>query len=66
MRRRITLIQKPETPFTPDQATLTRDALSIRYLDAFREERVTLSFDELTPDVFPYSLSYINKYGDRF
>lgn len=65
MRRRITFIQKPETPFTSDQATLTRDALSIRNLDALREERVTLSFDELTPDVFPYFVSYINKYGDR-
>lgn len=65
MRRRITFIQKPETPFTPDQATLTRDALSIRNLDALREERVTLSSDELTPDVFPYSVSYINKYCDR-
>lgn len=51
MRRRITFIQRPDAPFTPDQAILTPGALSIRNLDALREERLTFSYDELTSDV---------------
>lgn len=58
MRRRITLIQSSTAPFTPDQAILTRDALSIHNLDALREERLTVNHDELPEDVHPYLIPY--------
>ena len=56
MRRRITFIQPPNAPFSPDQAALTSDALSVTNLDAVREERLTVSYDELPDEVFsqPY------------
>lgn len=51
MRRRITFIQPPNAPFSPDQAVLTPDALSITNLDAVREERLTVSYDELPDEI---------------
>jgi hypothetical protein len=57
MRRRITFVQRPETPFDHDQAVLTSDALSITNLDGAREERATFSFDELPSEVSRLSLA---------
>ncbi|KAF7593786.1 protease B nonderepressible form [Aspergillus hancockii] len=51
MRRRITFVQRPETPFSFDQAVLTPDALSIHELDGAREERATFSLDELPSEL---------------
>jgi hypothetical protein len=52
MRRRITFVQKPESPFHVDQAVLTSDALSIAHLDGAREERATFGFDELPSEIW--------------
>ncbi|KAE8354294.1 protein pbn1 [Aspergillus coremiiformis] len=52
MRRRITFVQRPDTPFSLDQAVLTPDALSIHELDSVREERATFSFDELPSELW--------------
>ncbi|KAE8387938.1 protein pbn1 [Aspergillus alliaceus] len=52
MRRRITFIQRPDAPFSLDQAVLTPDALSIHDLDGVREERATFSFDELPDELW--------------
>ncbi|KAF7128266.1 hypothetical protein CNMCM5793_002808 [Aspergillus hiratsukae] len=52
MRRRITFVQRPETPFDHEQAVLTSDALSITHLDGAREERATFSFEELPSEVW--------------
>ncbi|EAW12590.1 uncharacterized protein ACLA_010160 [Aspergillus clavatus NRRL 1] len=52
MRRRITFVQRADAPFDFDQAVLTTDALSIRNLDGAREERATLSFEELPSEVW--------------
>ena len=51
MRRRSTFIQPPNASFSPEQAVLTTDALSITNLDALREERLTVSYDELPAEV---------------
>ena len=51
MKRRITYIQGVETPFGPRQASLTPSALTIRDLDAAREDRVTFGLDELPEEV---------------
>lgn len=51
MRRRITFIQHQDTSFDPSQASLTSDSLSIRNLDALRDDRLTLSLDELPREV---------------
>lgn len=55
MERRITFIQPPNAPFSPDQAVLTPDALSITNLDAVREERLTVNYDELPNEVLPHT-----------
>ncbi|PKX96879.1 uncharacterized protein P174DRAFT_438695 [Aspergillus novofumigatus IBT 16806] len=52
MRRRITFVQRPESPFHVDQAVLTSDALSITHLDGAREERATFGFDELPSEIW--------------
>ena len=54
MRKRITYVQRPEAPFEREQTTLTTSTLSVRDLDAAREERVTLSFNELPVEVRIY------------
>lgn len=51
MRRRITFVQKANAPFDPKQATLTSDSLTIRDLDALREERLTVSLKELPAEL---------------
>ncbi|KAL4957525.1 PIG-X [Aspergillus filifer] len=52
MRQRLTYIQNPSAPYSPSQTTLTRDALHIQAIDAAREERITLGFDELPSEVW--------------
>ncbi|KAJ5182699.1 hypothetical protein N7492_000315 [Penicillium capsulatum] len=51
MKRRLTLIQPVDAPFEPHQATLTASALSIRALDAAREDRITLGLDDLPEEL---------------
>lgn len=55
MRRRVTFIQHHDSSFKPDQTDLTSDALSIRNLDAVREDRLSVPVDEL-----PSEVSYSN------
>ncbi|KAL4801017.1 PIG-X [Aspergillus venezuelensis] len=52
MRHRLTYIQNPSAPYSPSQTTLTRDALHIDSIDAAREERITLGFDEVPAEVW--------------
>ncbi|EKV12875.1 Protein pbn1 [Penicillium digitatum PHI26] len=47
MKRRITLIQRVDAGFDPQQAVLTASSLSIRGLDAAREDRITIGLDKL-------------------
>lgn len=52
MKRRITYISASNASFDPaKQAILGKDALSIRNLDAAKEERITLGFEELPANV---------------
>ncbi|KKA18750.1 hypothetical protein T310_7299 [Rasamsonia emersonii CBS 393.64] len=52
MRRRITYIYGAESPFDPDQqARVSNDALSIRGLNAAKEERLTFGFDEFPSEL---------------
>lgn len=51
MRRRITLLQHASTPYDPTQAHLSTDALSLRTLDAAREDRTTFALDEIPSEV---------------
>lgn len=51
MKRRITFVQRQDTPFEADQAVLTSNALSIRDLDAAREDRITFNLDDLPEEV---------------
>ncbi|KAE8150379.1 PIG-X [Aspergillus avenaceus] len=52
MRRRITFVQRSDSPFSHDQAILTPDTLTIRSLDAAREDRATFAFDEVLPEIW--------------
>lgn len=52
MRRRVTFVQKPDAPFAPDQASLTPDSLTIHHLDALREERLTVGYNEVPEEVY--------------
>ncbi|KAJ5795077.1 Glycosylphosphatidylinositol-mannosyltransferase I PIG-X/PBN1 [Penicillium paradoxum] len=49
MKRRITFVQSIDAGFDPQQAVLTTSSLSVRDLDAAREDRITVGLDEL-PD----------------
>jgi hypothetical protein len=51
MKRRITYIQRINAPFEPQQAVLTSKSLSVRDLDAAREDRITVGLDELPQEV---------------
>ena len=51
MRRRTTFLQRHDTSFEPNQAALSSKSLSIRNLDAAREDRLTFTFDELPSEV---------------
>lgn len=48
MKRRITFIQREDAAFDPQQAVLTASSLSVRDLDAAREERITVELDQLS------------------
>lgn len=51
MKRRITFIQRVDAGFDPQQAELTASSLSVRGLDAAREDRITVGLDELPQEV---------------
>jgi hypothetical protein len=51
MKRRVTYVQHPETPFEPHQASLSSTTVTIRELDAAREDRITFSFNDLPEEV---------------
>ncbi|CAG7931465.1 unnamed protein product [Penicillium olsonii] len=47
MKRRITFIQRIDAGFDPQQVVLTSSSLSVRELDAAREDRFTVELDQL-------------------
>lgn len=51
MKRRITFVQRQDAPFEADQAVLTASTLSIRNLDAVREDRITFGLNDLPEEV---------------
>ncbi|KAG0155825.1 hypothetical protein PDIDSM_2998 [Penicillium digitatum] len=51
MKRRITLIPRVDAGFDPQQAVLTASSLSIRGLDAAREDRITIGLDKLPEEL---------------
>ncbi|OOQ89845.1 Protein pbn1 [Penicillium brasilianum] len=51
MKRRVTYVQHPETPFKPHQASLSSSAVSVRDLDAAREDRITFSLEDLPEEL---------------
>ncbi|KAJ5775322.1 uncharacterized protein N7511_000333 [Penicillium nucicola] len=51
MKRRITYVQRVNAPFEPEQAVLTSKHLSVRNLDAAREDRITVGLDELPTEL---------------
>ncbi|KAJ5518049.1 Glycosylphosphatidylinositol-mannosyltransferase I PIG-X/PBN1 [Penicillium expansum] len=51
MKRRITFIQRVDAGFDPQQAELTASSLSVRGLDAAREDRITVGLDELPQEL---------------
>lgn len=51
MKRRITFIQSVNASFDPEQAVLTTSSLSVRDIDAAREDRITVGLDELPEEV---------------
>lgn len=51
MKRRITFVQRQDAPFEANQAVLTTKTLSIRDLDAAREDRVTFGLEDLPAEV---------------
>ncbi|KAJ5104474.1 hypothetical protein NUU61_001821 [Penicillium alfredii] len=51
MKRRITYVQRPDAPFEPHQANLASTGLSIRDLDAAREDRITIELDDLPEEL---------------
>lgn len=55
MKRRVTYVQRQDTPFEADQAVLTPKTLSVRGLDAAREDRITVGLDDLPAEVRGYT-----------
>ncbi|KAJ5165330.1 uncharacterized protein N7500_007160 [Penicillium coprophilum] len=51
MKRRITFIQRVDADFDPEQAVLSASSLSVRNLDAAREDRITVGLDELPKEL---------------
>jgi hypothetical protein len=51
MKRRVTYVQHPETPFKQHQASLSSTAVSVRDLDAAREDRITFGLEDLPEEV---------------
>ncbi|OAX78179.1 hypothetical protein ACJ72_07517 [Emergomyces africanus] len=52
MRERITFIHEAEGEFNPDQVTVKADSLSIKALNAARQERVTFAYNELPKEIW--------------
>ena len=51
MRKRITYIQGPNAQYDKKQTKISKKVLSIRGLDASRQEQVTFSIDEVSDKV---------------
>lgn len=51
VKRRITYIQHPDAPFDQQQVAVTSTAVTIRDLDAAREDRLTFGLDDLSDEV---------------
>ncbi|CAI7604403.1 unnamed protein product [Penicillium glandicola] len=51
MKQRITFIQRVDAGFDPEQAVLTASSLSVRNLDAAREDRITVGLAELPEEL---------------
>ncbi|GLI79425.1 protease B nonderepressible form [Penicillium ochrochloron] len=51
MKRRVTYVQHPETPFEPHQASLSSTTVSVRDLDAAREDRITFGLEDLPEEL---------------
>jgi hypothetical protein len=51
MKRRITFVQRIDAGFNPQQAVLTTSSLSVRDLDAARQDRITVGLNELPEEV---------------
>ena len=60
MRTRITYIQPPGSQYDKKRASLTKKALSVKGLDASRQEKVTLGLDEVPGLVCILSLFSFN------
>jgi hypothetical protein len=58
MKRRVTYVQHPETPFEPHQASLSSTTVSVRDLDAAREDRITFGLEDLPEEVGNTNTSY--------
>ncbi len=61
MRKRITFVHDAEGAFDPKQASLGSNVLSIHFLKAAREERVTFGFNELPQEVRKQPVSIRNQ-----
>jgi hypothetical protein len=60
MKRRTTYITAPEAVFdATEQAILSKDALSIRALDAAKQERFTFTSNELPTEVSTSFLPFL-------
>ncbi|KAJ5933775.1 hypothetical protein N7454_006104 [Penicillium verhagenii] len=51
MKRRVTYIQRPDAPFAPEQVTLSSKSVTIRGLDAAREDRITFDLNDLPEEL---------------
>src|ERR1700722_16419561 len=51
MRQRITLLHKPEDAIDPNSITVTHNSLTVSWLKAAREDRITFGFDELPQEI---------------
>ncbi|KAJ5752070.1 hypothetical protein N7520_008987 [Penicillium odoratum] len=51
MKRRITYIQRPEAPFVPEEVVVSTKSVTVRGLDATREDRLTFDLDDLPEEL---------------
>lgn len=51
VKRRTTYIQRPDAPFDQEQVVVTSAAVTIRDLDATREDRLTFGLEDLSKEV---------------
>lgn len=52
MRQRITFLQEPQDSLDPKSLQVTSDSISTKELNASREDRITLSLDELPQELY--------------